>query len=130
VGKLTKIGNAHLALLPNGTGTGQTLETRPAVDSMYGRYGEISAAKGSRPSTDSKFPFVYPLGSGTPQYSFSKTLQFTPRGEAVVNSTYSLRPVVEIGLQPTHGAVVDASNPNVAVVQITGVLGQVKIYRR
>lgn len=131
LGKLTKIENAHLALLPVGTGSGGAgLAGRPAVHSMYGRFGEINADTGSRPATDSKFPFVYPLAGDSAQYSFSKIIQFTPRGEAVVNSTYSLRPVLEIGLQSTHGSVVDAENPNVAAVQLSGILGQVNVYRQ
>ena len=130
VGKLVKIENIHLAILPLGTGngTGETFATRPAVDEEYGRYGEINAASGSRPGTNSKFPFVYPL-SGTAQYRFPKTLEFTPRGEAKVNGTYSLRPVVEIGLQATRGTVVNSNDKNVAAVQISGILGQTAVYR-
>lgn len=132
VGKLVKIENAHLAALPIGNGTGATLDTRPVVDTQNARYGEINAAS-SYPATDAKFRFFYPLSSVTnnnAQYQFSKTLRFNPRGEAVVNSTYSPQTTLEVGLQPTHGTSVDAANHNVAAVQISGMLGNVKIYRR
>lgn len=135
VGKLVKIDNVHLAILPNGNTTGVTLDTRPYVDPQYGRYGEVNAlGSASRPSTNSRFPFVYPIVNGAvsdvAQYTFMKTLQFGPRGEASINSTYELRQVVEIGLQPAHGNAVDTASKNVAAVQITGIAGNVKIYQR
>jgi len=125
--KLIKIENAHLASLDNPLGTGSPFDSRPAVgsdaNSNYARIGD------SNPPTNSKFPFQYPL-AGTAQYNFVKTIQFNPRGENKVDSTYGLKPVVEIGLQPTHGNVVDANNKNVVAIQITGVGGNVTIYRR
>ena len=71
------------------------------------------------------------MTSSTAQYNFTKAIEISPRGEVRVNNTnYSVKPVVEIGLQPTYGTLVDTANRNVAAVQITGVLGNVKIYRR
>src|SRR5207245_1018311 len=63
-------------------------------------------------------------------YTFYKTIRFSPRGEASINSTYMLRNPAEIGLRPTHGTSVDSNNPNVVAIQFTGVGGNIKIYRR
>lgn len=131
--KLVKIENMHLktasaaseAVFPRGSGTGDAFKTRPSVSGATAQIGDSS------PSA-SLTPFQYPVGSGdrAAQYLFGKVIQFSPRGEARVNNTnYSLKPVVEIGLQPARGNVVDATNRNVAAVQVTGLLGQVKVYQ-
>ena len=150
VGKLIKIDNVHLPLFAIPTGTpGNTFDARPAVqnDPVVGyndsRFGELNA---SPPNTapvsnngSSKFPFQYPVGNPVPtaQYTFTKTLQFDPRGEARINSSYDVRPVIEIGLLLTHGNVAPTPTPsagnytgNVVAVQLNGVAGNVKVYRR
>src|SRR5438477_13099732 len=150
VGKLTKIDNVHLPLFAIPTGTpGNTFDTRPAVqnDPVVGyndtRFRELNA---SPPNTSpvsnngsSKFPFQYPVGNPVPnaQYTFTKTLQFDPRGEGRINSTYDVRPVIEIGLLSTHGNVAPTPTPsagnyigNVVAVQLNGFAGNVKVYRR
>ncbi len=131
--KLAKIENIHLktassasgADFPKGLGTGNTFKTRPTVSGVTAQIGDSS------PSA-SLTPFQYPVGSANlaAQYLFSKVIQFSPRGEARVNNTnYSIKPVVEIGLQPTRGSMVDGANRNVAAVQVTGLLGKVTVYR-
>ena len=150
VGKLIKIENVHLPLFAIPIGTpGNTFDTRPAVqnDPVVGyndsRFGELNA---SPPNTapvsnngSSKFPFQYPIGNPVPnaQYTFTKTLQFDPRGEGRINSSYDVRPVIEIGLLPTHGNVAPTPTPsagnyngNVVAVQLNGFAGNVKVYRR
>jgi prepilin-type N-terminal cleavage/methylation domain-containing protein len=150
VGKLIKIDNVHLPLFAIPTGTpGNTFDTRPAVqnDPVVGyndsRFGELNAAP---PNTapvsnngSSKFPFQYPIGNPVPnaQYTFTKTLQFDPRGEGRINSSYDVRLVIEIGLLPTHGNVAPTPTPsagnyngNVVAVQLNGFAGNVKVYRR
>jgi type II secretory pathway pseudopilin PulG len=150
VGKLIKIENVHLPLFAIPTGIpGNTFDTRPAVqnDPVVGyndsRFGELNA---SPPNTapvsnngSSKFPFQYPVGNPVPdaQYTFTKTLQFDPRGEGRINSSYDVRPVIEIGLLPTHGNVAPTPTPsagnytgNVVAVQLNGFAGNVKVYRR
>ncbi|MDD5349376.1 MAG: hypothetical protein PHQ12_04115 [Chthoniobacteraceae bacterium] len=131
--KLVKIENVHLktavsggAVFPRGSGTGDTFPTRPAVSTATAQIGDSS------PPNPSLTPFQYPVGSDTlpAKYLFSKVIQFSPRGEARVDNTnYSIKPVVEIGLQPSRGNTVDAANANVAAVQVSGLLGNVKIYR-
>ena len=150
VGKLIKIDNVHLPLFAIPTGTpGDTFDTRPAVqnDPVVGyndsRFGELNA---SPPNTapvsnngSSKFPFQYPVGNPVPtaQYTFTKTLQFDPRGEGRINSSYDVRLVIEIGLLSTHGNVAPTPTPsagnykgNVVAVQLNGFAGNVKVYRR
>ena len=149
VGKLVKIDNIHLPLLASGTGTGDTFDTRPVPDSNAftgtndSRFGELNAVTVTAPSTNSRFPFQYPLGNPTPpsQYIFRKTLQFSPRGECRINSTFDIRRVVEIGLTETHGNATPVPSSgvgtsamtftgNVLALQISGFGSNVKIYRR
>ena len=143
INKLVKIDNVHLktagATFPigtggtNSTGTAITFDTRPAVDATDG-----TAQIGDSSPPASPTPFQYPVGSPAPaaQYTFTKAIQFSPRGEASVTSfiapatKYQPRAIVEIGLQPTHGNAVDVNSKNVVAVQVTGMVSNVKIYRR
>lgn len=140
VSKLIRIENAHLDILPDGSGTGGGFDGRPSPDSdpfngsRAARFGNINTlpVANSAPNTNSQFPFQYPVGNPAPsaRYTFQKTLQFSPRGEATINSTYGLKRVAEIGLRPTHGSAVDATTPNVAAIQFSGIGGNFKIYWR
>jgi len=150
VGKLVKIDNVHLPLFAIGSGTGETFDTRPVLQNdptagyNYSRFGELNAAQpNTAPYTNSQFPFWYPVSAASQaqaQYYFQKTLQFSPRGECRINSTYDVRRVIEVGLLQTHGDVVPPwiggngsqriYSGNVAAVQITGFGASVKIYSR
>jgi type II secretory pathway pseudopilin PulG len=148
VGKLVKIDNIHLPLLALGTGTGDTFDSRPspspAIDSNYSRFGELNALPPNTAPLTTPHNFQYPVGNPTPapQYTFSRLLQFSPRGESRVNGdSYDIRRVVEIGLLQTHGTATPVPtggvgtsfvtfDGNVAAVQIKGFAGDVKIYRR
>lgn len=151
VAKLVKIDNLHLPLLAIGTGMGDTFDTRPALQFEptagynYSRFGELNAASpNAAPYTNSQYPFQYPVGipASTPQYTFLKTLQFSPRGESRINgNNYDVRRVVEIGLLQTHGNTVPAAtngagtstatyNGNIIAIQISGFGSIVKLYRR
>jgi prepilin-type N-terminal cleavage/methylation domain-containing protein len=134
--KLFKVNNMHLktavagdAVFPLGDGTGNTFTTRPIVTgTATWQIGDTTLA-----SASSQAPFQFPVGNPAPtaQYTFQTAIQFSPRGEAGVNvAGQSLQPVIEIGLQPTHGATVDTKNKNVIAVQITGIAGNVNIYRQ
>ena len=143
VNKLVTINNMHLKtagtndpnnVFPVGTGSGVSFAGRPYVSgSSVWQIGDVAVSAGN-----SQTPFQYPVGNPAPtaQYIFKTAIQFNPRGEATVMNTASpgtaptLQPVIEIGLQPTHGTSVAAANPNVAAVQITGITGNVKIYRK
>jgi hypothetical protein len=139
VGKLTKIDNVHLKTLPDPTATPppDTFSTRPTPGSSP--YPDLTARIGNDatdPATaiapaNPSLRFQYPLG-GTTQYLFAKIIQFSPRGEGVIdNSNYQFAPISEIGVEPTHGAAVPVPTPaNVFAVQFNGFAGDVKIYRK
>jgi hypothetical protein len=125
VGKPAKIDNVHLKTFPNATATPppDTFDRRPTVASTAAQIGDTT------PPTPS-LRFQYPV-AGTAQYVFTKIIQFSPRGESVIdNSNYTLAPVSEIGLQLTHGVTPESPVKNPVAVQLTGVGGNVKIYRR
>jgi prepilin-type N-terminal cleavage/methylation domain-containing protein len=140
VGKLTKIDNLHLKTFPDPTSTPpplDTFSTRPTPG--LSPYPDLTARIGNDatdPATavapaNPLLRFQYPLG-GTAQYLFAKIIQFNPRGEGVIdNSNYNFAPISEVGVEPTHGAAVPAATPaNIVVIQVTGLAGDVKIYRR
>ncbi len=124
LGKLVKQQGIHLVDLgaPAGTGDPTKLDGRPSayVDPTYGHFGRIS----SESSDKTKFWFV------AQNYTFYKTIRFGPNGDAIVNSTYSLRPIVEIGIKTTHGKTVDSNTPNNVAIQTSGLSGNIKIYRK
>jgi prepilin-type N-terminal cleavage/methylation domain-containing protein len=138
IGKLTKIENAHLKTFPDPTSTPppDTFNTRPtpgtAPNDLTARIGNDATFDPTTPSAPSSpsLSFPYPLGGA--QYSFAKIIQFSPRGEGVIdNSNYTFTRICEIGLEPTHGAVVPSPTPaNVCVVQFNGFAGAVKVYRK
>ena len=134
VGKLTKIENVHLwTHTDSPSGTGSTLDTRPNVLSTY-CIGDAS------PSSSTK-PFGYPVGNPAPtaQYTFVKAVEFSPRGEARINNStinvngtevFPFQTAAEIALKPTHGPSVDDSSPNRVAIQLGGVGGNVRIFRK
>src|ERR1044071_1961318 len=149
LGKLVKIENVHLPLLAIGTGTGDTFDTRPALQFEpiagydYSRLGELNGASpNTAPFTNSQYPFQYPVGSPAPstQYLFQKALQFSPRGESRINgNNYDIRRIVEIGLLQTHGRTVPAPghgagtstatyDGNIIAIQISGLGSTIKLY--
>jgi type II secretory pathway pseudopilin PulG len=133
IGKLTRIEGVHLTDIgnpsptPSPTPVPNTLAARPATPYTEGspldHYNRVSSDNGD--TTDFSFT--------AQNYTFYKTVRFSPRGEANLNysnSPYALRHVGEIGMKPTHGTVVDTNSPNVIAVQFGGVGGNVTIYRR
>ena len=150
VGNLTKIDNVHLPLFAIGTETGDTFDTRPALQFdptagyNYSRFGELNGTTPNTAPYTTPYTFQYPVGSTCPaaQYTFKKLFQFSPRGECRVNGdSYQVRRVVEVGLLQTRGSTVP--NPitgagtstatysgNVVALQINGFGSTVKIYRR
>src|SRR6266496_5424310 len=129
VGKLVEIDNVHLKTFPTPTPAPpfDTFDTRPVVSSNAAKIGDNTDTAPPTPNLQ----FNYPVGSSSPQYVFTKIVQFSPRGEGVIdNSNYSLASVSEIGLQPTHGTTPDTTSTNLVAIQFTGVGGNVKIYRK
>jgi type II secretory pathway pseudopilin PulG len=129
VGKLIKLDNMHLRTFANGTGTGETFLTRPAVPGG----SPDNARIGDTSPPDSLRYFHYPAAvtEGAAQYFFRKMIQFSPRGECrPQNDNYEMRAVLEVGIQQTHGTTVPGlADPANCAVQLTGFSGNVKIYR-
>jgi type II secretory pathway pseudopilin PulG len=148
VGKLIKIENVHVPLFVLGTGAGaaDTFDARPspspASDANNFRFGELNAASPNTAPLTTPHNFQYPVASPAPaaQYTFSRLLEFSPRGESKVIGDGAIRRVVEIGLIQTHGVATPVPRSgggsawdfagNVVAVQINGFSGDVRIYRR
>ena len=135
VGKLVKIEGVHMTDIgapdPGATPVADpnTLDARP--DSPYTDNAPTADYQNRISSDDTHTPenqTLYPFAAQG--YTFYKTLRFTPRGEAQMNGTYNMRRVVEIGLRPTHGSVVDLTTPNVVALQFSAMGGNFKVYRR
>jgi prepilin-type N-terminal cleavage/methylation domain-containing protein len=128
VGKLVKIDNMHLKgfTAPTANPPPENFDTRPPFTNAAAQIGD-----GGYPPNPA-LSFRYPVGSSSPQYTFTKVVQFSPRGESVItNNTYRFARISEIGVEPTHGAVVPSSTPaNVVAIQFNGFAGDVRIYRR
>jgi hypothetical protein len=125
VGKVSKIDSLHLKTFADATATTppDTFDSRPAA-------GSTAAKIGDNAPPSPALRFQYPLG-GTAQYTFTKVIQFSPRGEGVIaNTNYTFSRVSEIGIQPAHGSTPDTASSNVCAIQFTGMAGNVKIYRR
>ena len=133
LGKLIKIEGVHITDI--GAPPSPTPSPMPSGDSLDGRadwpytYASgLGADHFNRISSDSadttRFAFV------AQGYTFSKTVRFNSRGEANLNSTYSLKNAAELGVKPTHGNIVDSASPNLVAIQFGGVGGNFKIYRR
>jgi prepilin-type N-terminal cleavage/methylation domain-containing protein len=140
LGKLAKIEGVHLTDIgappsptPDPTPLPNSLSARSDLPYTYA--AGIGADHFNRVSSDSAdathFWFV------AQGYTFYKTVRFTPRGEANLNSTYSLKVVAELGIVPTHGDV--APTPpasggryagNVVAIQFSGAGGNFRIYRQ
>jgi type II secretory pathway pseudopilin PulG len=129
IGKLIKLENMHLRTFANGTSTGETFLTRPAVPGG----SPDNARIGDTSPPDSLRYFHYPgaVTEGAAQYFFRKMIQFSPRGECrPQNDNYEMRAVLEVGIQQTHGTTVPGlADPANCAVQLTGFSGNVKIYR-
>ncbi|MEO7933413.1 MAG: hypothetical protein ABIT76_09675 [Chthoniobacterales bacterium] len=130
LGRIAKIEKVHMTDVgaPTG-GSNVTLDGRPDLPYTYGSANSVDYqnrinSDDTHSTNATKYPFT------VQGYTFWKTIRFNPRGEASINSTYSLRPLTEIGLRPTHGNAPDLATKNVAVIQLTGISGNTKIYRR
>ena len=113
--KLRRFDNLHLA-----TPTTDGNMTRPSVASEFQVGNAAFVAESS---------LTWPLSATSATYTFSKVIQFDPRGSAAIQSSgRSLPQWMEIGLAPARGNVA-VSSANCAALLLDGVTGSVKIYR-
>ena len=145
IGKLIRVEGIHVTDVgpppsptPVPTPAANKLDGRPGLpytdQAPYDHYNRISSddPNGVQVSGDqTRFPF------SAQGYTFYKTVRFDPRGEANVNSTYSMKHLAEIGLVQTHGDVAPTPPPasqtysgNAVAIQFSGVGGNFKIYTR
>lgn len=136
IGKLQRFENMHMApsysTLPT---TGNMTRTSPAGGGFY-MIGNSAC--------QSVTPFTWPLGTLLPatattqpvspvQYAFWKVINFDPQGVARIQyatNSNTTEHYMELGLQPTHGNAIPSASPaNVAAIQLTGIAGNVKIYK-
>ena len=140
LGKAKKIEGVHVtdigappSPIPNATPLANSLGARSLLPYTYA--AGLNADHFNRISSDSadstQFWF---LAQG---YTFYKTVRFTPRGEANLNSTYSLKVVAELGIVPTHGDLAptppasgDRYRGNVVAIQFSGAGGNFRIFRQ
>ena len=114
IGKMVTLTNAHIGDTGVPKNDGTPFESRPNVAAAY----RVAS------SGDTAHPFT------VQQTTFKRWIQFSPRGEAVVKGgTTEIAHDAEVGLLPTNGSTL-SSSPNIAAVQITGLGGNVRIYRR
>ncbi len=64
-------------------------------------------------------------------YQFYKAICFDPRGGAQMEVPNKfLQQLIEVGLVPTHGGLLNTASKNLVALQITGTAGNVIIYRQ
>jgi prepilin-type N-terminal cleavage/methylation domain-containing protein len=135
INKLVKMDNVHLTEL-----TQTQVPSRAQVTSSNGsqspviaayQVGDPSFADRTGTSTTNPNTFNYPI-TGTAGnagvYQFVKIIQFNPLGDATKIGDTPTQ-LMEIDLQPTHGATVDSITRNCVAIQIAGIGGQVRMYR-
>jgi Tfp pilus assembly protein FimT len=121
IGKMITLDNIHIGDTGQPQNDGTEFESREPVDSDH----RIST------STNTPYPFT------AQQTTFNKWIQFSPRGEALVHGgNFSIVKAAEVGVLPTHGNTLAATQSgntwlgNVTAIQIGGLTGNVRIYRR
>ena len=132
LGKLLKIDSIHLTDVgapPNNPPAGSrsdSLDIRSGIP--YSDTSFLNSDKYNRISSDAdpqtRFDFTIQ------RYRFWKTVRFSPRGEARLNTSYDYRRVAEIGLRPCRGNVVDINTPNVVAIQFSAFSGDFQVYRK
>jgi Tfp pilus assembly protein FimT len=127
VSRLTRLDNVHLRTFTNGTGAGtDTFVGRPPIPGTI----PDNAKVGDTSPPASLRPFQYPVGNASipAQYTFTKIIQFSPRGECRINNdNFSIRTLAEVGVQPIHGSALDPNKS--CAIQVNGFGGQVKVYQ-
>ena len=127
IAKLSRIEGIHLTDIgapTSSTSASDSLDGRPATPyteaAPFDHFNRISSDN----ADTTRFVF------SAQNYTFYKTVRFNPRGEANINSTYTMKRAAEIGFKPTHATTVDTNSTNLVAIQFGGVGGNFKIYRK
>ena len=132
IGTLVKIDNVHLTDLTASQipSRGQVTDPSSSPAPVATTYLVGDSNFNSHNGTANLTTFYYPLGTtaSNATYTFVKIIQFNPLGDAtkIVDTPTQL---MEADLVATHGTVQTANAVNCAAIQITGIGGQVRIYR-
>jgi prepilin-type N-terminal cleavage/methylation domain-containing protein len=120
VSKLLKIPNVHLTVIPSASVTRPAIAVTTPAD-LY----QVGS-----PDFPNTTTFFYPLSSSSSaaQYTFKQIIQFSPQGDATRIADYPTQ-FMEVGLQPSHGNTIGTTGTNFAVIQVSGIGGQVITYR-
>ena len=124
VSKLIKVPNVHL------TSVASSAVTRPTIVGTPVDTYQVGSADFPNPSSNS-WNFLFPVtaaNASAAQYAFTQIIQFSPQGDATRIADNPTQ-YMEVGLQPAHGNSVGGGGANYAVIQITGIGGQVITYR-
>ena len=130
IDKLQKFDSLHLSSL-NGQGA------VPAIGGMARPVIKDNNYDLGNPACVASTGFSWPLQGGVSRYTFSKIINFDPRGVVRIQSASNgdfIPPYIEIGLQSAHGNVTpslpsDQNQGNHAAIQIDGMTGATRIYR-
>ena len=121
LGKVLKLDNAHIHDTGVPTNDGTDFESRPTVAAAY------------RISTAAAGAYSITVQGVT----FSRWIQFSPRGEAVLGGNSAMTQYMEVGLFPTRGTSLAASQDvngkwlgNIVAIQVSGFSGSVRVYRK
>lgn len=129
VNKLLKLGNVHVF-----NATAMTIGARPASIISNNYLVGLSPASSS-PLFSFPYPLVsgsvYTFGSSQPAKAMNGIVQFDPQGEAIseCGPMTGPAPSYEIAIEATHGTVL-ASSSNIIALDISGLTGEVTMYRR
>jgi len=123
VQKLTSLLNIHITNLNTSLAPATGSSTQPNT---------LSGRQLANSFLDSEDPTISYYKFTMFNYTFYKTISFSPRGEAIMDPSTlpeSIQHLIEIGLLPAHGGTLNSATKNLVAIQITGVGGEVKIYR-
>jgi prepilin-type N-terminal cleavage/methylation domain-containing protein len=125
--KLARFENIHLADFTGLTAQSGPMSSRAVID------GTNSISLGNS-LTNSTQTIAWPVGATTPQYQFTKIIQFNSQGVASIPGIAAIPQYIEIALQQTHGSGIPAAPANLATgnqvaIQEDGITGALHIYR-
>ena len=122
--KLTGIQNLHITNLNTSLAPATGSATQP--NTLSGRPVANSFLDNENGAVAAISPYTFSMYN----YTFYKTISFSPRGEAELDvPSPTLQHLIEIGLLPTHGGTVNTATKNLFAIQITGLGGVVELFR-
>ena len=133
IDKLQKFDSLHLSTLNGYSNQGAV----PAIGGMARPVIKDNNYDLGNPACVASTGFSWPLQGVVSRYTFSKIINFDPRGVVRIQSASNgdfIPPYIEVGLQSAHGNVApslpsDQNKGDHAAIQIDGMTGSTRIYR-